>query len=143
MRGMTTAVLLAAALAATPASAQSGDSLTGTWAFQTQMYGDAQFAVAMSGVAIVSLAAPGRYDVRLIAHELITERASGRANMITARETCTGEQTGGQFNIACQMAEPLAGYEPDNFVLQQGEADQLVGVLSSATSGQVTFTRVR
>ncbi len=54
MRGMTTAVLLAAALAATPASAQSGDALTGTWAFQTQMYGDAQFAVAMSGVAIVS-----------------------------------------------------------------------------------------
>ncbi|GAN00196.1 hypothetical protein U91I_03861 [alpha proteobacterium U9-1i] len=132
----------AVALIATPAVAQSGD-LSGTWAFQTQPYGDQQFGVVMSGVAIATASAPNRYDIRLIANELIIERASGRSQTITARQTCTGEDAGGQFNITCQMAEPVEGYEPDNFVLQRGEADQLVGVLSSATSGQVTFTRVR
>jgi hypothetical protein len=142
MRGILTAAVLAA-MAAAPASAQSSDAYSGTWAFQTQIYGDQQYAVSMSGVAVINPAAPGRYDIQLIAHELITERASGRANMLTARQTCTGETNGGQFNIACQMAEPVEGYQPDNFVLQTGEADQLVGVLSSAASGQVTFDRLR
>jgi len=37
----------------------------------------------------------------------------------------------------------VQGYEPDNFVLQVGETDQLVGVLRSQASPQVMFSRVR
>jgi hypothetical protein len=142
MRSLLWAVLPITLLAATPVAAQPSD-LSGTWAFQTQPYGDQQFGVVMSGVAIATRSAPGRYDIRLLANELIMDRASGRSQVITARQTCTGEDADGQVNITCQMAEPLEGYQPDNFVLQRGEADQLVGVLSSTASGQVTFTRVR
>jgi len=142
MRSLLWAVLPITLLAATPVAAQP-ENYAGTWAFQTQPYGDQQFGVVMSGVAVASASAPGRYDIRLIANELIIDRTSGRSQTITARQTCTGEDTGGQFNIACQMAEPVEGYQPDNFVLQAGDADQLVGVLSSTASGQVTFTRVR
>lgn len=142
MRSLLWAVLPITLLAATPVAAQTSD-LSGTWAFQTQPYGDQQFGVVMSGVAIATPAARGRYDVRLLANELIMERATGRSQVITARQTCTAEDADGQVNITCQMAEPLEGYQPDNFVLQRGDADQLVGVLSSTASGQVTFTRVR
>jgi hypothetical protein len=96
----------------------------------------------MSGVAVASPAAPNRYDIRLVANERIIDRASGQSQLLTARQTCTGESDGAQLTITCQMAEPLEGYQPDNFLLQQGEADQLVGVLDSAASSQVTFTRV-
>lgn len=142
MRSLLWTVLPITLLAATPVAAQPSD-LAGTWAFQTQPYGDQQFGVVMSGVAIATPAARGRYDIQLLANELIMERASGRSQVITARQTCTGEDADGQVNITCQMAEPLEGYQPDNFVLQRGETDQLVGVLSSTASGQVTFTRVR
>ncbi|MEZ6023235.1 MAG: hypothetical protein R3C16_07470 [Hyphomonadaceae bacterium] len=145
MRGsLFAAAALMACAAAPAASAQNGDAFTGTWAFQTNDYGNAQYVVAMSGVAVVTPSAPGRYDIRLIANEIIGERSTGRTQLITAREACTGEVDGEVFNIACQMAEPLEGYEPDNFILQSGEeSDQMVGVLSSAASGQVTFTRMR
>lgn len=142
MKARSAAFALALAALSAPASAQQQD-LSGTWAFQTQDYGNQQYAVAMSGVAIMTATAPGRYDIRLVANELLGERATGRSQLITARQTCTGEEDGPQFTIRCQMAEPLEGYEPDNFLLQRGDADQLVGVLNSATSGQVTFTRVR
>ena len=47
-------------------------------------------------------------------------------------------------NRGLLQAEPLDGYEPDNFILQPGEgSDQLVGALSSATSATVTFNRLR
>jgi hypothetical protein len=97
----------------------------------------------MSGTAVITLAGQDRYDIRLLTNELIIQRQTGRTQLITARQTCTGDAAGGQVNISCQMAEPLQGYEPDNFVLQQGERDQMVGVLSSASSSQVTFTRMR
>jgi hypothetical protein len=142
MRGWITGTLAALAVMAAPASAQSGDAHVGTWAFQTEPYGNEQFSVIMSGVAIVSPPRRGRYDIRLVANELIVA-VNGQSQMLTARQTCTGESSGGQFNISCQLAEPLEGYQPDNFVLQAGERDQMVGVLSSATSSQVTFTRVR
>ncbi len=142
MRGwiLATAAMLAAM--AGPASAQSGDAHAGTWAFQTQPYGDEQFSVIMSGVAVVSRPRRGRYEIRLVSNELIVSQ-DGQSQMVTARQACTGGASGGQFSITCRMAEPLDGYEPDNFVLQTGERDQMVGVLSSATSSQVTFTRVR
>jgi hypothetical protein len=138
------AAMLAACSAPTPAGAQAeSGGHAGTWAFQTEPYGNEQFGVVMSGVAVMTPAAPDRYDIRLLANELIIERVSGQSRLLTARETCAGEVDGGQFTITCQMAEPLEGYEPDNFILQRGEQDQLVGVLNSATSGQVTFTRLR
>jgi hypothetical protein len=145
MRGIViaAAAMLTACSAATPAGAQAEGDYAGTWAFQTDPYGNEQFGVVMSGVAVMTSAAPNRYDIRLLANELIIERLSGQSRLITARQTCTGETDGAQFNITCQMAEPLEGYEPDNFVLQDGEEDQLVGVLNSATDGQVTFTRLR
>jgi hypothetical protein len=126
-----------------PAGAQSGDAYTGAWAFQTDDYGNENFSVLMSGAALVTPGARNHYDVRLVANELITQPETGQSRLLTARETCDGLLDGAQFTITCRMAEPLEGYEPDNFVLQRGDADELVGVLSSATNGQVTFTRVR
>lgn len=143
MRGflMTAAVL--AALAATPASAQSGDAFEGTWAFQTASYGTEQVGAIMSGAAVISREAPNRYAIRLISNERLVNRDTGQQAFLTARQNCTGVNDDGQFTISCQMAEAVEGYEPDNFVLQVDEADQLVGVLQSQTSPQVTFSRMR
>lgn len=143
MRKLILAAGAALAMLASPASAQS-DSHAGTWSFQSQPYGNEQFGVLMSGTAVMTVEARGRYSIRLLVNELIIERASGRSQLITAHETCTGELDGEVLNISCQMAEPLEGYEPDNFVLQRGEtADQLVGALSSAATATVTFNRMR
>ncbi len=144
MRGLTMAAALLVTAACTgPAGAQAGDAYTGTWAFQTAPYGAGQGEVAalMSGVAIITPASNSRYDIKLVAHEYVTQGA--QSALLTARESCHGEVQEAQFNITCEMAEPLEGYEPDNFLVQAGEADQLVGVLASAASAQVTFTRVR
>jgi len=140
------AFLIAAAAMATcitPASAQSRDAFEGTWAFQTSSYGTEQVGAIMSGAAVISRARGGRYTIRLISNERLVNRETGESAFLTARQACTGENSDGQFTISCQMAEPLEGYEADNFVLQQGETDQLVGVLSSNTSSQVTFSRLR
>ncbi|MGE0740924.1 MAG: hypothetical protein AB7O98_06235 [Hyphomonadaceae bacterium] len=142
MRMIVCAALAALAMAATPAIAQD-DPYAGTWAFQTSTYGDDQFGVIMSGAAIITPAAPGRYDIRLVANELIHAHETGQSQMLTAHQTCTGETDGAQFSISCQLAEPLDGYEPDNFAVQPGRTGELIGVLSSAASAQVTFTRVR
>lgn len=128
---------------ATSALAQSNDAFTGTWAFQTASYGDEQVGAIMSGVAVVTPAARNRYDIRLLANERLVNRDTGQSVFLTARQTCSGENDNGQFTITCRLAEPLEGYEPDSFILQQGEADQLIGVLNAATNGQVTFTRLR
>jgi len=143
MRGLAAGLVLGLAALAGPAEAQSRNSLDGTWAFQSEPYGDEQFGVVMSGTAVITLAGQNRYDVRLLTNELVIQRQTGRSQLITARQTCTGDAAGGQFNINCQMAEPLEGYEPDSFVLQQGERDQMVGAFASASSSQVTFTRMR
>lgn len=142
------AILAAAAIGlmstmAAPALAQSNDAFTGTWAFQTASYGDEQVGAIMSGVAVVTPAARNRYDIRLLANERLVNRETGQSVFLTARQTCSGENDHGQFTISCRLAEPLEGYEPDSFVLQQGEADQLIGVLNSSANSQVTFTRLR
>src|SRR5690606_22096758 len=144
MRAITLAATLLVACTVTPAEAQGDRSgLAGTWGFQTEPYGNLQFSNIMSGVAILTPSGSNRYDIRLVANERIIMRMTGRSRILTARQTCTAHDDGGQITINCQMAEPLEGYEPDDFVLQRGEdADQLVGVLSSANSGQVVFTRV-
>jgi hypothetical protein len=129
--------------AAAPASAQSGDPFAGTWAFQTASYGSEQVGGIMSGVAVIRRTARDRYDIRLLSNERLVNRETGQGAFLTARQRCTGQNDGGQFTISCQMAEPLEGYQPDNFVLQRGETDQLVGVLSSNNSSQVTFSRLR
>jgi hypothetical protein len=143
MRGFLFAWAALMALAAAPASAQSGDPFVGTWAFQTASYGSEQVGAIMSGAAIITPMAPDRYDIQLLAHERLVNRDTGQTMLLTARQTCTGEHDGGQFTISCRMAEPLEGYEADNFALQRGEADQLVGVLAANASSQVTFTRLR
>ncbi|MBX3430156.1 MAG: hypothetical protein KF779_11310 [Hyphomonadaceae bacterium] len=143
MRGFLVAALTLAACSAPVAQAQSGDAFEGTWAFQTASYGNEQVGGIMSGAAVITREAPDRYAIRLLANERLVNRDTGQSAFLTARQTCTGENDGGQFTITCQMAEPLEGYEPDTFVLQAGEADQLVGVLSSNNSSQVTFSRMR
>lgn len=141
MRGF---LIAAITLAVAPvAHAQSGDAFEGTWAFQTASYGNEQVGGIMSGAATITREAPNRYAVRLIANERLVNRDTGQTAFLTARQNCTGENADGQFTISCQMAEPLDGYEPDTFVLQAGEADQLVGVQQSSTSPQVTFSRMR
>lgn len=141
MRGF---LIAAMALAAAPmAHAQTGDAFEGTWAFQTQSYGTEQVGAIMSGAAVITREAPNRYAIRLLANERLVNRDTGQGAFLTARQTCTGVNDDGQFTITCQMAEPLEGYAPDNFVLQAGEADQLVGVLNSNNSSQVTFSRMR
>ncbi len=143
MRRLMVAAMAAMALSA-PASAQDVGDLSGTWSFQSNPYGNEQFGVVMSGVAVMTASAPDRYDIRLLANELIIERATGRSQILSARQSCTGENTDGQVSITCQMAEALEGYEPDNFILQAGaNGEQLVGALSSATSATVTFNRLR
>jgi len=143
MRMKIAAAMAALTLIAAPASAQTSDAFAGTWAFQTSPYGSDQFGVVMSGVMVATPAAPNRYDIRLMAQELIIQRATGQSQTIVARQNCTGENSDGQFTISCQMAEPIEGYEPDNFLLQPGESDQLVGVLQSNINAQATFTRMR
>lgn len=142
MRGLMIAAAMFAACAA-PASAQTGGDLSGTWAFQTQSYGTEQVGAVMSGAAVFTASAPNRYDIRLLTHELLVNRDTGQSRLLTARQNCTGVNEDGQINVTCRMAEAVEGYEPDNFVLQTGETDQLLGVLSSATSAQVTFSRMR
>ena len=97
----------------------------------------------MSGAAVITRAGRDRYTIRLLSNERLVNRETSQGAFLTARQTCTGVNDEGQFTITCQMAEPLEGYEPDNFVLQRGEADQLVGVLQSNNSSQVTFSRLR
>lgn len=144
MRGlMIAAAVLAVCATAAPASAQTDGDLSGTWAFQTQSYGTEQVGAVMSGAAVITASAPNRYNIRLLTHELLVNRDTGQSRLLTARQNCTGVNEDGQINVTCRMAEQIEGYEPDNFVLQTGETDQLVGVLSSATSAQVTFSRVR
>lgn len=143
MRGFLVATLALAACSAPAAHAQSGDTFAGTWAFQTASYGTEQVGGIMSGAAVIMREAPNRYSIRLIANERLVNRDTGQSAFLTARQNCTGANDDGQFTITCQMSEPLEGYEPDTFVLQAGEADQLVGVQQSSTSPQVTFTRLR
>lgn len=145
MRGfvLAAAIALGACSAATHASAQAEGDLSGTWGFQTDLYGSQQVGAYMSGVAVMTAASRGRYDIRLMANERLVNRMTGETRLLVAHQTCTGEQSGAQFTITCQLAEPVEGYQPDNFVLQQGEqADQLVGVLDSSNDPQVTFTRM-
>lgn len=141
MRGILVAAL--ALMAAPMAHAQSNDAFEGTWAFQTASYGTEQVGAIMSGAAVITRQAANRYTIRLISNERLVNRDTGQGAFLTARQNCTGVNDEGQFTISCQMAEPLEGYEPDNFVLQAGETDQLVGVLSSNNSSQVTFSRMR
>lgn len=143
MRGFLIAAAAMAACSAPVASAQTGDAFAGTWAFQTASYGNEQVGGIMSGAAVITREAPNRYAVRLIANERLVNRDTGQGAFLTARQNCTGANDDGQFTITCQMAEPLEGYEPDTFVLQAGETDQLVGVQRSQTSPQVTFSRMR
>ena len=144
MRAWMTAAALAALAIATPASAQQANDLSGTWAFQTATYGDEQFGVIMSGAAVFTATAPNRYNVRLIANERIVQRETSQFRMLVARQNCTAENQDGQIAITCQLSEPVVQYSPDNFMLQAGEnADELVGALSTGSSPQVTFTRLR
>ncbi len=141
---MGAAALLMACTATTQAGAQGADDFAGTWAFQTTLYGSQQVGAYMSGVAIMSESAPDQYSIRLMANERLVSRATGQTRLLVAHQNCTGEMVGEQFTISCELAEPLEGYAPDNFLLQRGEEnDQLVGVLSSNTEAQVTFTRMR
>ena len=143
MRGLMIAAAALAAFSATPVSAQTNDSFAGTWAFQTMSYGSEQVGAIMSGVAVVTQSSPDSYDIRLLSNERLVNRDTGEQIFLTARQTCTGANDGGQLTVTCQLSEPLEGYSPDNFVLQAGEADQLVGVLSSDAAPQVTFSRLR
>ncbi len=144
MRGFLIAAAALAACSAPAANAQSGaDAFAGTWAFQTASYGTEQVGAIMSGAAVITRERADNYSVRLISNERLVNRDTGQSAFLTARQNCTGQNNGGQFTITCQMAEPLEGYEPDTFVVQRGEADQLVGVLQANNSSQVTFSRMR
>lgn len=139
------ACFTAPAVAETAATATAPGSYAGTWGFQSEDYGNDDYGVAMSGVAVITQSSrPNRYDIRLLTQELITQRESGLTHMLVAHENCTGDSANGQLSITCEMAQPLANYQPDSFLLQAGEsADQLVGALASATSGTTTFNRMR
>lgn len=144
MRTLIVGALAALSLTAAPAAAQAGNAYAGTWAFQTEDYGNEDYSVIMSGVAVVTPAStPNRYRVQVLAQESIVQNETGDSRLLVARENCHGETANGQLSIECELAEPLQGYEPDTFLLQTGEADRMVGVMSSATNAQVTFDRMR
>lgn len=137
---------LAACTTATPAAqAQAGDAFAGTWAFQSQPYGNDQFGVIMSGAMVAAHTRGDAYTVRLTANELIISRADGQSRMLTAQQNCQGQRAGEVFNITCTLVDAPEGYQPDNFILQRGEGEQegqLVGAMSG-NGTQVTFSRVR
>lgn len=141
MRKLAAAAALALTALIAPAHAQVDGTFEGTWAFQTQPYAAGPGTIAlMSGAAIMRAESSG-YAIQLLANELVTQ--GGQSVIITARQNCRGVNEAGQFTITCELAEPLEGYQPDVFILQAGEPDQLAGVLQSASSGQVQFTRIR
>lgn len=142
MRAFLIASAALMAFAASPASAQSSDPFEGTWAFQTESYGNEQAGAIMSGAAIITRAGSDRYDIRLLSNERWVNRDTGEQRFLTARQNCTGVNDDGQFTITCQIAEAVEGYSPDNFILQRGENNELVGVLSSNVNSEVTFSRV-
>ena len=149
MRNIWFAVLAAAACLAAPAHAQTqpaaaASSYAGTWGFQSEDYGNDDYGLATSGVAVITQAQGSRYTIRLLVQGLLTERESGLTHLLVAHEDCAGDASNGQLAITCHLAEPLPNYQPDSFVLQRGEnGDQLVGALSAAPDGQTTFNRLR
>jgi hypothetical protein len=147
MRKIWFAVLAAAACLAGPALAQTqpaaASSFAGTWGFQSDDYGNDDYGLAMSGVAVITQGQGSRYTVRLLVQDLLTERESGVTHLLVAHEDCSGDASNGQLAITCQLTAPLPNYQPDAFILQPGEGgDQLVGALSSAPDGQTTFNRM-
>ena len=144
MRAMILAAAAAMSVMAAPASAQEMSDLSGTWAFQTSSYGNGEYGVIMSGAANFVATTAGRYTVQLIANELIVQRETSASQMLTARQNCVAEDSDGQVTITCNLSEAVEGYEPDNFLVQSGTTpDELVGALTSGSSPQVTFTRLR
>ena len=72
MRTLIVGALAALSLTAAPAAAQAGNAYAGTWAFQTEDYGNEDYSVIMSGVAVVTPAStPNRYRVQVLAQESI------------------------------------------------------------------------
>jgi hypothetical protein len=134
-----------AAITAAPAQAQS-NPFTGTWAFQTEDYGSESIVVTLSGAAIITHNG-ARYDIRLVAHEQASVQQpvmeGEDTEIVAAHQRCTGEADGAQFTITCEIVDAPESYAPDNFVLQVDAPGRMVGVLQSASTGQVTFTRVR
>ncbi|MFT3729669.1 MAG: hypothetical protein QM759_17740 [Terricaulis sp.] len=142
---LATAVALGGAcLFVTPAQAQASDGFSGTWGFQSEDYGNDDYGAAMSGVAVIT---PGsganKYNIKLLAQEVISQRADGQSHLLVARENCQGEDTNGQLSVTCAMAEPLDNYTPDTFVIQTVDHDHLGGVMTSSSGASVNFNRVR
>ena len=77
-------LMMAAAMAAL-AMRGAGERAAGQRSFaapgrsRPTSYGNEQFGVIMSGAAMITATAPNRYDVRLIANELIVQRESERS----------------------------------------------------------------
>src|SRR6185312_3542014 len=155
MRKILVAAAAALACAAAPAFAQTQTAAThtaatsppyaGTWGFQSEDYGNDDYGLAMSGVAVITpTQAPNRYTISLLTQQQLTERESGETHTLVAHETCTGDASNGQLAITCQLADPAQSRQPDSFLLQRGDnADQMVGALTTAQqNGETTFNRV-
>ena len=108
--------------APTGARAEPATPSTGTWAFQSEDYGNERLGAAMSGVARDYAAdAPTATTIKPAgARSAQSTRETDDSRLLIARQNCTGENADGQLTITCQMAEPLEGYQPDTFVLQAG-----------------------
>jgi hypothetical protein len=150
MRKIWFAVLAAAACLAAPAHAQTqpaaASSYAGTWGFQSEDYGNDDYGLAMSGVAVITPAqGANRYNISLLTQQQLTERESGETHTLVVHEACTGDASNGQLAISCQLADPVQNNQPDSFLLQRGDnADQMVGALTTSQSnGETTFNRVR
>jgi hypothetical protein len=147
MRGriLAIAALMAAAwVSAAPARAQGDDAFAGTWGFQSEDYGNDDYGAAMSGVVVITPAAPANhYSIKLLAQEVISQREDGQSHLLVARENCSGENTNGQLSVTCQMAEPVDNYQPDALVIQAVDHDHLGGVLTTSSGASVNFNRVR
>jgi hypothetical protein len=138
------AIVAATLLCAAPARAQAGDAFAGTWGFQSDDYGNDDYGAAMSGVAIITAAATAHhYNVKLLAQEVISQRADGQSHLLVARENCTGADESGQLTVSCQLAEPLQNYQPDSFAIEAVDHDHLGGALTSSGGVSVNFNRFR
>ena len=145
MRFGLTSALLGAMIVAAPAAAMAQtDQFAGTWAFQTENYGNATTVTTLAGAAIISPKSGDKYDVQLVAFEAWS-KPGAPADISNARENCDGTLSGQQLTVKCTVTDVVnsKNYKPDDFVLTVVDADHLSGPMNSYSTSTAKFTRVR
>jgi hypothetical protein len=129
-------VLLAIAFAvAAPALAQPvvGPNITGTWAFETDIY----VGCRMTGLLTIRPDARGKHVCTFETRETCPDIVA------SAKESCTATRTGNQLVVQSKVlsVSPKVGYDPDNFELTIKSGARMTGMMHSNYSAPVKFFR--